>query len=432
MKAAGLISVDPRITFFSNNGTVFLEANSTKQDYYNMYRSIPELSAIINYIATTFTKPDYKLYRIDKNFHRIEEVISHPVLSLLQKPNHLQTKNEFQVQGVSFKKIYGNNYKYIAFPFGLNAGNYERWVSSCSMWNLPPDLIEIQVSKKTDVSFFDQRNMLDIVESFKFCNVNLNKDILDRIVIQNDTTLDFHGTKFVLGQSRIDNILLPLSNLKAAYENRNVLLNRKGLPLGLLTGDSGKDGITSIPLLNEEKQAIQNQLNRQYGMSSGQWKAIVTQASLSWTPMSLPIKDMLIEEGHKLDKIAICDQYQFPILLLNELSGSTFSNMGEAHKLLYNNVILPDFEADVESTNDLLKTRENGYEIAADFSKIEALQSDMQKKITSNDIISKNILLIANEYNSGNISHDTAISLLVDIWGLSMEQALKTIPGNTK
>ena len=179
------------------------------------------------------------------------------------------------------------------------------------------------------------------------------------------------------GQSRLIALQDPISNIIAAYEARNVLITRKGA-LGILSNNS-KDAAGAIPLKDIEKKDLQDEFKR-YGLAKDQYQVIITSASLQWQSMTFPTKELMLFEEIEDDVRQIADNYEYPMYLLGFKAGSTFSNVGEAKKSLYQDAIIPEAESIYLAFTNFFNTEKYGFSFQVFYDHLEILQKSEKDK----------------------------------------------------
>ena len=177
--------------------------------------------------------------------------------------------------------------------------------------------------------------------------------------------------------------MVPLSDhvnsVIASTESWLTISKRKGVPLGIISS-GGKDSTSSIPLTPEEKQEAHDELNTGYGMGGDLKKFVITAASLNFTAISLPVRDLMLLEGVEANSRHIANAYGFPFRLMEYDSGSSLSNGGEvkeAEKRHYSNQIIPDAETICETISNWWMMK--GYSLQVFFDHLEIFQKSKEE-----------------------------------------------------
>jgi hypothetical protein len=165
-------------------------------------------------------------------------------------------------------------------------------------------------------------------------------------------------------------------------------------------------------------------IRRHFGYQKGKEIIGLTNANLDFKSSSIPVKDMEFNQGIQQDKITIADAYTFPILLLNELEGSTYSNLDIADRNLYTKKILPMWEKVAQSiTREFL---EDGY-VQFYTNDIEVLKKDDKVQAETNKINTDLVISLNSSVKFGEMTRDNAINTLVLIADVSEEIASEVI-----
>jgi phage portal protein BeeE len=369
------------------------------EDYAKAYQEVPELNAIITSKSKQFAKGIWKC----KNIKTGEQIEEDKFLSVLKNPNPLMSANEFLQSLYIDKEVFGN-----AFQFFLTPGGQKPTIDNVKyIYNLDARYTYPQTTGK----IFYQLKLSDIIEKYVFevkgQSYDFKTDLVCHIANNN---IDFLNGQYAVGESPLKSLNWALSNIKAAYEARNVYITRRGA-FGVLSNNSKGDmGIQPI----EDKDDLQKQLNR-YGLTKKQWQFIITNADVKWNPISIPTKDLELYKEVKESVIAIANQYNYPILLLNYMEGSTFSNMGVETRRLYTDSIIPDSKHITEEINRSVGAYENNKEYYLSYDHVESIQTDKKTEAERHKIAVDTILALNEAIRNGNMTYEAAVNTLVTI-----------------
>jgi hypothetical protein len=335
------------------------------------YEKCPPLTAIINKKAQSFING--KTFILDKKGKRKDKESTNEVArklrSLLSKPNPIQSQKEFEAQQYIYTMLFGWCLVVPFKPVGFSNIDAER------LWNIPPSIINVEETKK---NWLLAKSNADIIKSIiiSFGDQRTHIPVNDVYIIK-DFTPSFKSSVFP--ESRVCSLEMPINNIIGAYESRNVLINYRGA-LGIISPDS-KDVGGPVPLKDDDKTELQNDFLR-YGLSRTQWKFIISSASIKWSQMGVPTRDLMLFEEVEDSIMRICDSYGFPYPLIasnrtNNLGGN---NIGEAKKWLYQDATIPEADSFCEQWGNFFELDKHDLVIMKDFSHIAALQDDEQKK----------------------------------------------------
>jgi len=235
---------------------------------------------------------------------------------------------------------------------------------------LPASKVKIHTTGKR-LKFMDAD---DLIDKFTFrYDDNTDETIpwLDMIYLTTDD-----GMNVIKPVSRIDTLKYPLSNIRAQYHKRNVLLENIGA-IGILSAQQNDLG-GAIPMTPEEKNTIQRDWYKRQ-----KDELIITEAQVNWQPMSFPTKDLMLFEELSADKLAIIDTYGMNANIFSSDKGSTFDNVRESIKMVYQDTIIPETQAMYDALMHQFGLDKEGYYLTADFSHLPILQDDEQMKATA-------------------------------------------------
>ena len=136
--------------------------------------------------------------------------------------------------------------------------------------------------------------------------------------------------------------------------------------------------------LNEEQaRMLKEKFRQQYQGTNNSGDVIITPKKLSWINFGLSTSDLSLIEQYNASIKDLCNIYSVPVQLLNNTESSTYNNMKEAKKALYQNAVIPELIKIREELNRWLTPKYgNNLYIDFDFSVIPELQEEMDKVVT--------------------------------------------------
>lgn len=366
------------------------------------YTEIPELKTVIDRRAKMFS--NMKIYL--RNVSTKDLIEDKDLDKLLNNPNCMEGQNDFLVEYETQKLVYGNQFIYKNKPSTLTK-------YPIALWNISPRYIQPELTGK----IFDQVDVNGIISSYKFIQQGYVRDFkTEEILFTKITDLD----NPVIGWSPIFNLNKPLSNIKLSYEYRNVIMGEKGA-IGMLSQDgSANDGAGALPMKSGERDRIENSMVSSYGVSEGQKRVIVTEASMKWTPMSYPTKDLLLFEEVDADKRAIIDAFQLNQNIFSSMQGTTYENLKNGLVMCYQDAIQPSADQFVQSLGKFIGIPE-GTELVASFEHLSILK---ENKLKGMDAIQSVVNSLTQAIQGGLISSQQATQILAN------ELDVKVIPTN--
>jgi hypothetical protein len=317
---------------------------------YQHYLEIPELRTVVNKRANMMAAGLPMVVDLEGNPYEQD----HWVKALIDNPNPTQSWSDVIFTLSVNDALYSNSFAY-APKMSFDIVNL--------LVPLPSNKMIVNLSGKR-LKQFDKEGLID---SYTFCYDDYQKDKLELDEVIYLATPD--GLNIVNPNSRMDALKFPLSNIRAAYQKRNVLLENIGA-IGILSAQKGDLG-GSIPMTPEEKMEIQQDWYRR-----SKDELIITEADVQWQPMSYPTKDLMLYEELTADKMAIVDIYGLNSYVFSQEKGATFSNVREGLKMAYTDTIIPETNEMYDGLSEQLGLIEQGLRIVPDFSHIAVLQRD--------------------------------------------------------
>jgi hypothetical protein len=344
---------------------------SGHQSSLKAYEKCPPLTAIINKKAKAFLNG--RTFIVNKKGKAKDKESTSEVATKLKalraKPNPFQSERDFDAQQYIYQQLFGYCLMLVIKPVGF--ANYE----ATRLWNIPPSMVDIEETRKSWLTAKDKK---DVIKKIVLIFGEERAEIpVSDVYIVKDFIPSFKSAIFP--ESRICALEMPINNIIGAYESRNVLINYRGA-LGIISPDL-KDGAGPVPLKEDEKEALQNDFLR-YGLLNQQWKFIISQASVKWSQMGVPTKDLMLFEEIEDDIMRLCDSYDYPYPLMssnrtNSLGGN---NIGESIKLLYQDATIPEAESFCDQWRDIFELDKYDLQFQKNYTHVPALQEDEQKK----------------------------------------------------
>lgn len=290
------------------------------------------------------------------------------ILALLKNPNPLTSAKDFEAQMYMFIQLYGFCPVLPIYPAGFE--QFKDASQASSLWIIPPYMISYK--EKQTTMWYKAAKPSDIVEKLLIHYKDLKVEIdIDDLFIFKDFTPSFESAIFP--GSRIRPLAMPINNVIGAYESRNELINYAGSQ-GVLTPTA--DGMGPLPLREGEKEQLQADFKRQYGIKRGQSRYIISPTPVDWKQMGRPTKDLMLFEEIIDDIMRICDAYNYPSPLLNSDKGPSVSNTKEFKAQVYQDAIIPESLSIYEQWGTFFKLDGKNLTIVKTYDHLPVLQSD--------------------------------------------------------
>lgn len=314
------------------------------------------------------------------------------------------------------------------FVYLLSSGNlYQRKTNLVDQANydsleiIPSGIIEpIEPS-----SFLSMASGYQLNDKYK--QYKIEAELMSHLKYINPTTL---GLNSLEGLAPLQAGLYSLTGSTDIQKALSVLVKNQGVR-GIITNESNRNG-SGVNLGVEEAKAVKEKIASMIRGIDKVNQVAVTGASLKYQAMGMTANDLkLIESGVLTDR-QLCNLFNIDSKLFNDPSSSTFNNLNEATKGMYNNAILPNLNKIVGKFNqDIVKPLNIRYrtneEVRIDKSKIEALQDDQKAEAEKNKINADGFAVVLNM----PISNDSKKEVLIYTYGLTEDLADKIVTDGT-
>jgi HK97 family phage portal protein len=304
-----------------------------------------------------------------KAFVEIQDTELH---ELLARPNPAQSYNAWIQEIIAFGQLTGNRYIYgIAPNSGDLAGKFGE------LYVLPSQAMEIhsgglmQPVKEYTLEY----NGTHRVDAEQICHIkNFNP-------YHDGTGSHLYGmSPLRAGLRSMD------ANNEALTTGVKYLQNQTAR--GMLIADEGD-------ITEAQAKALKGKFRQTYQGSNNAGDVIITPKKLSWVNFGLNASDLSLIEQYNASIKDLCNIYNVPVQLLNNTDSTTYNNMKEAKKALYQNAVIPELVKIREELNRWLTPRfGDKLYIDFDFSVIPELQEETDKIV---DQMSKSWWLTPNE-----------------------------------
>ena len=333
------------VDFFGKKQAVWVDTS----DAYKLYIEVPELRTVINKKAQMLSLGKPMLVN-----EKGDEVEKHWVLDLMKNPNPLQSW-----QDVIYSLSVNDSLHSTAFAYAP-----KRMGDIVNLFvPLPSHKMQINTTGKS----LKQMSKDGLIKDYTYNYDGLNKENLnlDEVVIiqAND------GINILNPVSRIESLKFPISNIKAQYNKRNVLLENLGA-IGILSSENSDMG-GALPMTPEEKRDIQRDW---YYRNTDE--LMITESAVKWQPMSYPTKDLMLFEELTADKLAIIDTYGLNYYIFSNEKGSTYSNVRDGIRMAYTDTIIPESKKIYDNITEQLGLDKQGLRLQADYKHLPVLQDD--------------------------------------------------------
>lgn len=331
-----------------------------------LYNTTPELKIVFNRFAGMFSNGRWVHKRADGTIEG-KVIEDSPVVMRLEKPNPLQSGEEWKKESALHYLIYGNRLTYALFPTGISK-------SPAVINNLPPQYVKIVTTGKR----WEQTEIDGIIEAYVLQNYghatyerkfNPNEIIHHRNVDPNDP---------ILGSSIMHALTMPISNIRGAYGFRNVNITKRGA-LGFITNRS-RDVNGSIALNVTERQRLEKQMSQEtHGIFDGQNAVMITNDDLGWESTAFPMDKMMLFEEISEDMKKIIDAVGLNDNIFSKEKSKIQANLFEGLKMAYQDGIIPFAQDFASNMTEGMRLPDDEW-LELDYSHLAVLKEDGVKK----------------------------------------------------
>lgn len=245
-----------------------------------------------------------------------EELVAHPLLDLLARPNALQTRSEYITAKVSFLLIAGNGYEERIMVGKdireLHQLRPDRMRVVMGASGLPQEYVYKVAQRETRWKFDDRKMTCDVRHLKLFNPAN-----------------DFYG-------------LSPIEATAYAVDQSNqgmawlqALLQNSARPSGALVMTDGQT------LSDDAFVRLKKQIDTQYSGAQNAGRPMLLEGGLDWKAMGLSPADMGIIEAKSSAARDICLGFGVPPQLLGIPGDNTYSNYKEARLAFWEDTVIP-------------------------------------------------------------------------------------------
>lgn len=349
------------------------------------YRKNATIYSLVNIITKAASTIPFQVYEIQNNndykrykaitsgtfdssvMHKAEllknrslvELDSTPLHELLDRPNPAQSYASFMTELIAFGKLTGNRYIYGIGPeTGANASKYTE------LYVMPSQIMEIVSG-----------GIMQPVQKYKIEYNGTYEIPAEAICHIKDFNPYYDGTgSHLYGQSPLRAGLRMLTtNNEAVQTGVKYLQNQTAR--GLLMAEEGD--------INEvQAQQLKDKFRQQFQGANNAGDVIITPKKLSWVNFGLNAADVSLIEQYNASIKDLCNIYNVPVQLLNNTDSSTYNNMKEAKKALYQNAVIPELVKVRDELNRWLAPQYGpNICIEFDFSMIPEMSEDTDKVV---------------------------------------------------
>lgn len=341
-----------------------------KEDFFDWYKTNPIVFTAINERAKAVANCKFFIKNKDG------ELIENEITDKLNKPNKHASRNEFLMQLMTYKGIWGTGYIY------FNKLRLSQDLKDTEILNIPANRLSFDVTKYSWKDYDYLMNELKFIDDseIKINYLGINSDEAKELNKDNLLTL-LDSTVFsnpYYSESRLKALRYIVSNIQAGLESENTFLSTPG-GMGMLVPDNKDASGVGVALREDEAEEIEKQLQQDYGSLSGQRNIRIINSPTKYIPTMVDFSKLKISESVIQNALIIFGAYGLPKELLTALvKGSTFENQTAAYKNYIQNTAQNEANTIAEELTAYIKPKEGV--IVASFDHLPIMQEDEKER----------------------------------------------------
>lgn len=323
-------------------------------------------------------------------------------MKVLSRPNALMNRSTFEMYINACINVYGIAYVYKVIPDGMN--------NVTGLVPIPNNTITPQY--KTSVNVADPTQLSNLVEAY-----TINILGMPLLLRGEDAKLihEIRGSSINLTSgyeykpySRIDSLRVPITNIVASMESRNQIIVKRGAE-GIISPKASGDQTGTYIGIDPKIKAQMQEEYAQYGYLDGQWKTILAQIPLDYTPITRNVAQLGLFEGENSDKRTVALAYNMPAPIIGLPDEAKYNTFSEAQRQMYEGAVIPDASIISQAYDEIFKAE--GFKFYYDFSHLACFQKSEMDRATALD---KTITALTNGINAGLIEKPDAKRIVTD------------------
>jgi HK97 family phage portal protein len=276
-----------------------------------------------------------------------KEVVRHPLETLLQRPNAVQTGRELLENLYAFLMVAGNAYAEL-----VTLDDVPR-----ELFALRPDRMAVVPSKA------------GWPESFEYSvggqSVRMPRENVLHVKMFNPTD-DYYGLAPMEAAAR------SIDTHNSASSWNKAMLDNAARPSGALIFAAGDGTLTT-----EQFDRLKAELESTYQGAVNAGRPMILEGGLDWKEMGFSPKDMEFIEAKNIAAREIALAFGVPPMLLGIPGDNTYANYAEANRSFWRQTVLPLSSRMADGMAQLLQPYEKGVlKLAPDLDQVEALAPD--------------------------------------------------------
>lgn len=367
-------------TTFSTNygfGTFSYGTKDFKKFIEEGFVKNPNVYSVTSRIAQNFSRAEWVVKR--KFADGSSEVVMDSGLNdVLRCPNQLQTWAEFQESACLYYLLTGNIY-----VNGTKATGFGDAYREISL--LPPQITSPIVG-----------DMVNPVKGYEMLSTPIQRFEFDEVLHMRYHDPRIIGLETLIGLSPLETAMYVYSANNQQWEAMASILQNKGA-MGIVTNR------TERGLRAEDVEQMKQQYKKSFGGSENFGTPMFTTANVDFIQMGMSATDLQLLEQGVLSLRAICNIYKVSSRLFNDPANSTYNNVQQAEKGMWNDAIIPLLNKFKQGYNAwLVPAFGDDLYLDYDLSEVDSLQADAKTRAETSKIHADSGNISVNEYRKMN------------------------------
>ena len=340
---------------YSRRQTISIFGKNNQNNYalLSMYNDLPDVFAPISFIIDACKIVPIHHMRNDKI------VENSPVIETLKKPNQYYNQTEFLSAILTDYFLFGNAFINFIKPVGFR-----------------------RVTKLYQLPGFATEPILHNLASMDFREnyVKYYRCIFENTSIEPTANEVFHmkyinpnPAGYYLGRSPLMSAFKTSESLIANYNARVSIYQRGGALAFITPTEMGTFQPADIKIL-------QKAYDNKFGVNENQSPHMLADKPLNAQSIAPNYGGLQLNQNATQDFQKICSVLKIPSVLINDNTTSTYNNMATAIRMAYENVFIPNLRMLINGLSEKVFNLPKNEMLVPDFSEINVLQDDMEKK----------------------------------------------------
>ena len=276
-----------------------------------------------------------------------KEAETHPLKSLLARPNGAQSGREFRGQLVAYLMLAGNAYAEMVQLDG----------SPRELFALRPDRMAVVPARSGWPEAYDY--------AVNGATVRLPREAVLHLKL-------FHPTDDHYGLSPLEAAARAIDTHNAASAWNKAMLDNAARPSGALVYGAANGHLTT-----EQFERLKSELQTAYQGAANAGRPLVLEGGLDWKEMGFSPKDMDFIQSKNMAAREVALAFGVPPMLLGIPGDNTFANFAEANRVFWRQTVVPLVLKLADALSLWLEPHAGGaLSLVPDLDQVEALAPD--------------------------------------------------------